>query len=96
MQDELSDGDRASEDGEAMEKDETELELEKLVFGDDAGFREGLKQYRNGITDSFDSASDKDIVAGSATEAEEEDLDAVDDADVSKQECWTRKLYLRP
>ncbi|KAF7185774.1 putative U3 small nucleolar RNA-associated protein 18 [Pseudocercospora fuligena] len=31
-------------DGE-MEKDETEEELERLVFGDSAGFREGLKDF---------------------------------------------------
>lgn len=38
-----SDGEFES-DGEP-EKDETEVELERLVFGDSAGFREGLRDF---------------------------------------------------
>ncbi|MCJ1404120.1 hypothetical protein MMC11_007345 [Xylographa trunciseda] len=81
-QDELSGGNGPSEDGVAMEKDETELELEKLVFGDDAGFREGLKLYRNDTADSIEGRSEEEIAIGSAEEVEEADLDAVDDADL--------------
>ncbi|MCJ1287700.1 hypothetical protein MMC26_007052 [Xylographa opegraphella] len=81
-QDELSDGYGASEDGEAMEKDETELELEKLVFGDDAGFREGLKLYRNDTVDLTKERSEEDVVIGGTEEVAEGDLDAVDDADL--------------
>ena len=82
-QDEFSDDYRASDEGETMEKDETELELEKLVFGDDAGFREGLKLYRNDTVDSIEDGSEDDVVDNSAGKVEEGDLDAVDDADVS-------------
>ncbi|MCJ1384781.1 hypothetical protein MMC17_007899 [Xylographa soralifera] len=81
-QDELSDGYDASGNGEAMEKDETELELEKLVFGDDAGFREGLKLYRNDTVDPIEEGSEEDVAVDSAEEVEEGDLDAVDDADL--------------
>ncbi|MCJ1395192.1 hypothetical protein MMC18_008075 [Xylographa bjoerkii] len=81
-QDELSDGDGPSNHGEAMEKDETELELEKLVFGDDAGFREGLKLYRNDTADSIEDGSEGDVAVGSVEEVEDGDLDAVDDADL--------------
>ncbi|MCJ1430636.1 hypothetical protein MMC29_008554, partial [Sticta canariensis] len=45
----LDDSDPSVEgiDSEAsLEKDETELELEKLVFGDEAGFQEGLSAYK--------------------------------------------------
>lgn len=31
-----------------IEKDKTEVELKKLVFGDDSGFHEGLKSYETG------------------------------------------------
>ncbi|MCJ1419614.1 hypothetical protein MMC32_005969 [Xylographa parallela] len=81
-QDEFSDDYRASDEGETMEKDETELELEKLVFGDDAGFREGLKLYRNDTVDSIEEGSEDDVVDNSAGKVEEGDLDAVDDADL--------------
>ena len=83
-QDELSDGYGVLEDGGPMEKDETELELEKLVFGDDAGFREGLKLYRNDTVDTSDERSGEDVAAGSAEDAEVGDLNAVDDVDVSQ------------
>ena len=86
IQDELSDPFDASEDGHSVEKDNTELELEKLVFGDDVGFREGLRSYReaNGDTEALhleppdDSAASEESIA-----LEGEELDAVDDADVS-------------
>ncbi|MCJ1316377.1 hypothetical protein MMC15_001698 [Xylographa vitiligo] len=81
-QDELSDGYGVLEDGGPMEKDETELELEKLVFGDDAGFREGLKLYRNDTVDTSDERSGEDVAAGSAEDAEVGDLNAVDDVDL--------------
>ena len=35
----------SSEDEDVLEKDVTEEELEKLVFGDSIGFREGIKSF---------------------------------------------------
>ena len=83
--DELSeDGDSIMQDN-PMDKDQTELELEKLVFGDDEGFREGLRSYGRedgGIGNGLDSADN-----GAASEngiTEERDFDALEDADVSR------------
>lgn len=69
--------DAAYESDVSMEKDETERELEKLVFGDDAGFNDGLgflgqKAY-----------TPKDLVRPKTNkDAEEEDIEGVQDSDV--------------
>ncbi|MCJ1474102.1 hypothetical protein MMC13_002760 [Lambiella insularis] len=82
-QDELSDQrSGGSENGNTMEKDQTELELEKLVFGDDDGFREGLKLYRHENAGSAEHEVEEDIVPTEAAADKEKDLDAVDDADL--------------
>jgi len=60
-----------------MEKDETELELEKLVFGDEAGFQEGLSTYRSTQAE-LSPVSDDEILQDRG-----EGLTGVDDADVS-------------
>ena len=68
-----------------LEKDRIELELEKLVFGDDKGFREGLRSYgwENGdVGNGLDSAEEGADSENDITE--EQDLDALEDADVSK------------
>ena len=69
---------------EPMGKDGTEMELEKLVFGDRSGFNEGLKSYKhpdNGI---------RDLVADDQLQGqdglEEGNLEGLDDADVRKNE----------
>jgi len=55
-----------------MEKDEAEEELERLVFGDSEGFREGLKDFR--LNDEEDEeGEDSDAQGG---------LEGLDDADV--------------
>ena len=85
-QDELSDGFNAALQDDPMEKDETELELEKLVFGDDEGFREGLKSYRRDagyLTSGREEGEDGDDIGSPQSETEEQDLDALEDADVS-------------
>lgn len=87
-QDELSDGLNALEHDDPMEKDETELELEKLVFGDDEGFREGLRSYRQDVGylgSGRDDDGREDDMDGPYSETEEQDLDALEDADVSSQ-----------
>lgn len=65
----------------SMEKDETERELEKLVFGDDAGFHEGLKLHGQ---KSYPSAGkSKDLIPQKSNkDSEEEDIEGVQDSDV--------------
>ena len=61
---------------EPMEKDPTELELEKLVFGDQAGFREKIQSYQSG-------GQDLDRPDAEAQAIFDEDLDAsLDNADI--------------
>lgn len=57
---------------EMSDKDETELELERLVFGDSAGFREGLNGSALAVRESKD---DDEQTHG---------LDGLDDADVGQ------------
>jgi len=52
-----------------MEKDDTEEELERLVFGDSIGFREGIKSF----------AQESALVAGSEEEEESPDEEAQDE-----------------
>ena len=79
-QDKLSDDFESVDSRDPMGKDETELELEKLVFGDEAGFHEGLRSHREGAfptklgvdtEDEEDTAQDKD-----------QGLEGLDDGDV--------------
>ncbi|KAI9824909.1 MAG: hypothetical protein M1832_001514 [Thelocarpon impressellum] len=74
MQEQTPDSDAESND--QMEKDAAEEELERAVFGDDAGFREGLKAHTAGAYEASD--------AGNGEQEDEEDgeLDGVDDADL--------------
>lgn len=78
--DELSNA--SDSDQEIIKKDATELELEKLVFGDDAGFREGLRSYRQdaGISEFSEEEEEAEVEIGGI--GEEEDLEGVQDADV--------------
>ena len=59
-----------TESEEEEEKDETEVELERLIFGDSAGFRDGLKGSELAVRED---ESD-----------EEADVDGLDDADVGQ------------
>ena len=64
-----------------MEKDDTELELEKVVFGDDIGFHEALKSHSQAIA----APSQPATVQSQQEEKhgiEEEGLEDIDDADV--------------
>lgn len=59
-------------DGEP-EKDDVEQELERLVFGDSAGFREGLREVALGEAES--DGEDEDAATG---------FEGLDDADVGQ------------
>ena len=66
----------------STEKDKSELELEKLVFGDEAGFQEGLSNYERKY-----HTVEHDLVVGEhldddQVERDQEGLKGLDDADV--------------
>lgn len=66
---------------EPREKDKTELELEKLVFGDELGFYDGLKSLQDDSAKGLVTEAD-DQAEGDENEETEEGLEGVDDADV--------------
>lgn len=77
----------SSDIGSNKGKDETELELERLIFGDDTGFKEGLKLYRLGTLETVHEDHHKagEGGGGEGGSGEEEDLEALEDADVGTQ-----------
>lgn len=83
------------------QKDDTEKALEKLLFGDDDGFYEALKQHRGplnleGAIVRTEEDSDVDDVAGSGGGQQEEgghgDMEQVADDDVST--CFRPYTFL--
>jgi U3 small nucleolar RNA-associated protein 18 len=68
-------GEEYGDDGEPELIDEDELELERLVFGDSAGFREGLKGFTG------DKARREEVVDDSLEDGAT-GLEGLDDADV--------------
>lgn len=67
---------------EVLEKDETELRLEKMLFGDEAGFMDSLKAPVLGRSLTLvhgHQDSDEDMVDA----ADEEDIEEVPDEEVS-------------
>ena len=70
--------------GGGSEKDDTEIELEKLVFGDSAGFREGLRDF------AIDKQQDYDQAAGESAAG----LEGLDDADVGQNIFMTAFISL--
>lgn len=84
--DELSFNDTGSES--SLEKDETELELEKYVFGDEAGFQEGIdahgrSSYATGSGgEEEEEEEEEDHLRNDQPEEEEAGIEGVDDGDV--------------
>ena len=81
-----SDDDSMEDPGEVnghdlMEKDKTEIQLEKLVFGDTAGFHESLKSHDLGVT-STSLSGGKGGQLDAHDEQVERVLEDIDDADV--------------
>ncbi len=71
------------------EKDDTELELEKLLFGDDKGFQEGIQEHSKGDDEDEDLEPSKDdtFALNEAESGAEDGIQDVDDADVGNQFC---------
>lgn len=67
---------------ESMEKEETELELEKLVFGDEAGFQKGLSAYRRESHTIHHEGIEGDQRDDDQLDEHGEGIEGVDDADV--------------
>ncbi|KAL9099281.1 MAG: hypothetical protein Q9163_005198 [Psora crenata] len=64
-----------------MDKDEAEVELEKVVFGDDAGFHESLKVHGNGGLGQTARIANIDL-EGSPRVLDEVNLEDADDSDL--------------
>lgn len=64
------------------DKDATELELEKLVFGDELGFYDGLKSTINAAVPETGKDAEFSEDNDAADGLSEEGLEGVDDADV--------------
>ncbi|KAI9668438.1 MAG: hypothetical protein M1831_001192 [Alyxoria varia] len=79
QEDEDFEGDVFADEPEGTEKDETELELEKLVFGDSSGFREELKAFQKPQTSSSREIA---LREGDEDEEQEAQLQGVADADL--------------
>lgn len=62
------------ESGDSIGKDKTELELEKLVFGDEIGFHEGLEPHEQRAAPTSQPNESGGL--------QEEGLEEIDDADV--------------
>ncbi|TKA76727.1 hypothetical protein B0A49_01172 [Cryomyces minteri] len=60
-----------------MEKDATEAELEKLVFGDSAGFREGIRSF-----DLGDERASGESSASGEEETKDDELEGIQDDDL--------------
>lgn len=89
-QDDLSESFNGYDSAESKEKDATELELEKLVFGDELGFFDGLKSLKD-ATVPAPGGKGKDQAAGNDDEVLEEGLEGVDDADVRTRAVCSRR-----
>lgn len=73
--------DGSDSDG-SPEKDKTELELEKLVFGDEAGFHQSLSAYERDTHGLKSDAISKDQSDNGEEKQDDEGIEGVDDADV--------------
>ena len=66
----------------SAEKDEIEIELEKIVFGDDQGFREGLNADQQKLSLEYGQRGRDEDREHEAIDEADYRLDTVDDADV--------------
>jgi U3 small nucleolar RNA-associated protein 18 len=79
------DGDHSEvNSNDPLEKDEVEEELERLVFGDEDGFKRGLQlQARDGLEDASGEDEEQEPEIPDGNDRSDEGLEGVDDADVS-------------
>lgn len=67
---------------DSIEKDKTELELEKLVFGDEAGFQEGISTYEQKYHTTEHGLVGGEYLDNDQIGQDQEGLEDVDDVDV--------------
>lgn len=68
------------------EKDEVEEELERLVFGDEDGFKRGLKlQTQHGLEGASEEDEELDPETLDGNHSPDEGLEGVDDAEVAAE-----------
>ncbi len=79
------------EDTDSMEKDATELELEKLVFGDEKGFHDNLKLHKQINSPQNSSIAEKTQEKGQE-EADNEGLEGLEDSAVRAVDPLLGKL----
>lgn len=88
-----------SDSDDPTQKDETELELEKLIFGDDTGFHERLKSHRQelGVRGQSRTAQSKQDEPDGLEEQGLEDIDDADVCTLDESTCSNRiKLTFLP
>ncbi len=68
-------------ESDPMEEDETELELEKLVFGDEKGFHDNLKLHKKNSLIQYPSIAEEAGEKGQE-EAEDQGFEGLDDSAV--------------
>jgi len=68
-------------DSDPMEKDATELELEKLVFGNEKGFHDDLKVHKKNCLAQYSNVAEEPREK-SGLEVEDEGLEGLDDSAV--------------
>ncbi|THC93246.1 hypothetical protein EYZ11_007265 [Aspergillus tanneri] len=75
---------RKNGDEDVPEKDETELKLERMLFGDDEGFHGALRSHQNRSLAALAAMSDEESIdeEGGDKGGEYKDLSDVDDADL--------------
>ncbi len=79
--DESSESINIHDSPEPRQKDRTEIELERLVFGDELGFFDGLKSIQDDTAPGLVGEAETQA-EGDETEETGEGLEGVDDADV--------------
>lgn len=67
---------------DSLEIDKTELELEKLVFGDEAGFQKGLSTHEQKYHVAEHGLAGGGHLDDAQVEKDQEGLEGLDDADV--------------
>ncbi|KAI9812032.1 MAG: hypothetical protein M1827_004924 [Pycnora praestabilis] len=87
IQDEFEEqGESGAESHDPMEKDDVEEKLEKLVFGDDAGFQDRIREHSgydlSSASEVEENHGDEGAVEGKGPEGGEDGIEGVDDADL--------------
>lgn len=81
-QDGSSDSSVGYDSDASIEKDDTELRLEKILFGDNVGFHEDLKNHQKGVGAAGENGDVEFQPDSGENTAPEAEMEGIDDADV--------------